>query len=99
MIEKGRLWMAVVLLCFWSILRQKQLREMPIKLSVIVRGQSSEDFDHVRRGIDLAARDYNLDVTLRNGRQSQLPEVEFRVITKDAMHEEENERLLFPFGS
>ena len=36
---------------------------MPIELSVIVRGQSSEGLDNVRRGIELAARDYNIDVT------------------------------------
>ena len=36
---------------------------------------------------------------VRNGEQSTLPEVEFRVITKETMYEKENERLLFPFGN
>ena len=52
-----------ILLCIWNILREKQLKDMPIELSVIVRGQSSEGLDNVRRGIELAARDYNIDVT------------------------------------
>lgn len=52
-----------ILLCIWNILREQQLKDMPIELSVIVRGQSSEGLDNVRRGIELAARDYNIDVT------------------------------------
>lgn len=52
-----------ILLCIWNMLREKQLQDMPIELSVIVRSQSSEGLDYVRRGIELAARDYNIDVT------------------------------------
>lgn len=57
------LMVLAILLCIWNILREKQLKDMPIELSVIVRGQSSEGLDNVRRGIELAARDYNIDVT------------------------------------
>lgn len=47
----------------WNMLRVKRLEEMPVELSVIMRGQSSEGMDNIRRGIELAALDYNIDVT------------------------------------
>lgn len=51
-----------VLLVSWGNLRNKQRLSQPVELSVIVRWQSSEVWDNIRRGIELAAQDYNLDV-------------------------------------
>ena len=51
-----------VLLVSWGNLRRKQRLSEPVELSVIVRWQSSEVWENIRRGIELAAQDYNLDV-------------------------------------
>ena len=65
-----------VLLVSWGNLRNKQRLSEPVELSVIVRWQSSEVWENIRRGIELAAQDFNLDVmyitlTEGNGVQEQ----------------------------
>lgn len=55
-----------VLMVVWNTLRVKQRLEAPVELSVIVRWQSSEEWENLRRGIELAARDYNIDVVYIN---------------------------------
>lgn len=51
-----------VLLVAWGNLKHKQRMSQPVELSVIVRWQSGEVWDNIRRGMELAAQDYNLDV-------------------------------------
>ena len=63
-----------VLLVAWGNLRRKQRLSEPVELSVIVRWQSSEVWENIRRGIELAAQDYNMDVmyiTLTDGNSVQ----------------------------
>lgn len=55
-----------ILLSVWNTLREKQRLEDPVELSVIVRWQSSVEWENLRRGIELAARDNNIDVMYIN---------------------------------
>lgn len=63
-----------VLLVVWESLRSRQRQSEPVEVSVIVRWDSSEVWENIRRGIELAALDYNLDVmyiTLTEGNSAR----------------------------